>query len=99
MQRMAARVTPIKKISGEAVLECVKLKGRSWILDEVRILDRREQEGTITGSLLGILTFLGGIALLALTFKLAIDMFHQDPQQIFVQPGKTLDISQAAGTL
>ena len=57
------------------------------------------QRGTIAGILLGILVFLGGIALLALTFKLAIDMFTTDPARLFDLQGKTLDLSKAVATL
>ncbi len=57
------------------------------------------QRGTITGILLGILVFLGGIALLALTFKLAIDMFTTDPNKLFGLEAKTLDLSKAVATL
>ena len=57
------------------------------------------QRGTIAGILLGILVFLGGIALLALTFKLAIDMFTTDPTKLFDTGGKTLDLSKAVATL
>jgi len=57
------------------------------------------QRGTIAGILLGILVFLIGIALLAFTFKLAIDMFSTDPQRLFDTGGKTLDLSKAVATL
>ena len=53
-----------------------------------------------TGPILGILTFAGGVALLAFTFKLAIDLFGTDPARLFdLQPGQTLDLSKAGVTL
>lgn len=38
--------------------------------------------GGKVGGLLGILTFLGGVALLLLTFKLAYDQFSLPPDQV-----------------
>jgi hypothetical protein len=62
--------------------------------------DRRNTSGSIAGHLLGILAFLGGIAILVLTFRLAIEMFGTDPAKLFdLQPGKTLDLSKAATIL
>jgi len=76
-----------------------KDKQGDWIANEVHIVESRTK-GSIAGSLLGILTFLVGIALLALTFNLAITMFGVEPSKLFdLQPGKTLDISKAVTML
>ncbi len=46
------------------------------------------------GSVLGILVFLGGVALLLITFRLAYDMFQVPPEKALnLIPGKTLDIN------
>ncbi len=51
------------------------------------------------GSVLGILTFLGGIAMLGLTFKLAYDLFTQSPTQVLgITPGKPLDLGSAGAS-
>jgi len=48
------------------------------------------------GKVIGILTFLGGIALLVLTFKLAFDMFQVPPDQaLHLEKGKVLDVAVA----
>ena len=44
---------------------------------------RSRKAGSIAGTLLGILVFLAGVALLALVFKLAIDMFGVEPSKLF----------------
>lgn len=50
----------------------------------------------LTGSLLGILVFLGGIALLLLTFKMAYEMFTTPPADTLrLQPGKPIDLGSA----
>jgi hypothetical protein len=47
------------------------------------------------GSLTGVAVFLGGIALLGLTFSLAYGMFTRDPADALgLQPGRPLDINQ-----
>lgn len=47
------------------------------------------------GSAVGVLVFLGGIALLGLTFSLAFGMFSKEPADALgLQPGKPLDINQ-----
>jgi hypothetical protein len=69
-------------------------------------LDQEDQEvryvqrGAITGSILGALAFIGGIALMALVFQLAYQMFHVPPTT-WIQPDskKPLDITQAAAGL
>lgn len=57
------------------------------------------QRGSIAGIVLGIIVFLGGIALLALTFDLAIEMFRTDPSTLFGLQGKPLDVNKAVTTL
>jgi hypothetical protein len=67
---------------------------------DVKKRTRSKQRGNITGTVLGILVFLAGAALLALTFKLAFDMFGTDPTRLFgLTPGKTLDLSKAVTLL
>ena len=56
------------------------------------------------GSSLGFVAFIGGIALLLLTFGLAYQMFHTPPNQALnIVPGKTLQLpevgAQFAGVL
>lgn len=54
----------------------------------------------LAGPVFGIITFFVGIAIMAFTFKLAMDMFGQDPRRLFeLDTGKTLDINNAAATL
>ncbi len=61
--------------------------------------DRSTAKPALAGPLFGLLTFLAGIGLLGLTFKLAIDLFGVEPSRLFgLEPGKTLDLSKA-GTL
>ena len=56
----------------------------------------RKDRGSISGSLLGLLVFLGGVALLVFTFKLAYDMFMVPPQEALgVKPKQPLDLGQA----
>ncbi len=55
-----------------------------------------KSRGSISGSLLGLLVFLGGVALLAFTFKLAYQMFIVPPQDALgIKEGKPLDLGQA----
>lgn len=52
------------------------------------------------GALIGFLTFLGGVALLAFTFKLAFDMFSVPPENALGVAGKnTLDVAVAGQSL
>ena len=52
------------------------------------------------GSSLGFIAFLGGIALLLLTFQLAYEMFHIPPSQsLNVVPGKTLQLAEVGAGL
>ena len=49
---------------------------------------------------MGIITFLGGVGLLVVTFKLAYDMFAVPPgQALGIQAGKTLSIDTAGSSL
>lgn len=58
--------------------------------------DVPKNRGSIAGSLLGILVFLGGVALLAFTFKLAYDMFMVPPQNALgVKPKEPIDLGMA----
>lgn len=52
------------------------------------------------GSLLGIGVFLGGVALLVVTFRLAYDMFAVPPSQALgIQSGKPLNVDTAGSSL
>lgn len=54
----------------------------------------------LTGSLLGILVFLGGIALLLFTFRTAYEMFRVPPATALqLQPGKPVDLGLAGSNL
>lgn len=59
----------------------------------------RETRGSISGSVLGVLVFLGGVALLLFTFKLAYDMFMVPPQDALgIKPKQPLDLGAAGST-
>jgi len=46
------------------------------------------------GTLVGLLTFAGGVALLLFTFRLALDMFGTPPAQALnLEKGKPLDVN------
>lgn len=52
--------------------------------------------GSISGSLLGLIVFLAGVALLAFTFNLAYGMFMVPPQDALgVQKDQPLDLGRA----
>ena len=54
----------------------------------------------VPGSLLGILTFLGGVALLLLTFRLAYDLFTVPPQDALgLRGAKELNPAVAGNSL
>lgn len=54
----------------------------------------------LVGTLLGILVFLGGVALILLTFRLAYDMFTVPPAQAMgVKPGKPINFEAAGVSL
>lgn len=56
----------------------------------------RKNRGSISGSVLGLLVFLGGVALLLFTFKLAYDMFMVSPQDALGMKSKQpIDLGQA----
>lgn len=47
------------------------------------------------GAWLGILTFLGGVGLLLLTFSIAYRMFSTPPEQVLsLRPGQTMDLNE-----
>jgi uncharacterized membrane protein len=47
------------------------------------------------GGWLGILTFLGGVALLLVTFRIAYDMFSTPPDQVLkLAPGKEINLNE-----
>lgn len=52
------------------------------------------------GSVLGLLVFLGGVALLLLTFKLAYDMFRIPPEQALqLEKDKAIDVAATGNSL
>jgi hypothetical protein len=52
------------------------------------------------GSVLGLVVFLGGVGLLALTFKLAFEIFQVPPAQALkLKSGETLDIAATGSAL
>jgi hypothetical protein len=52
------------------------------------------------GSLVGILAFLGGVALLLLVFKLAYELFKIPPAQLLgIEGAKKLDLTAATASL
>lgn len=62
---------------------------------ETRVIEKRPQTSW-AGVGVGIVVFIGGIALLLLTFKLAYDMFAVPPDQALqIEPGKPLNIDTA----
>jgi hypothetical protein len=73
--------------------------GKKTASDREEQEPRIEQRGAIAGSVLGVLTFLGGVALYCLTFKLAYTMFSTDPMILFgVTKNKPLDLNGALAT-
>lgn len=59
----------------------------------------RRTRGSVSGSLLGVLVFLGGVALILFTFKLAYDMFMVPPDTALgIKPKQPLDIGIAGQT-
>ncbi|HJP84042.1 MAG TPA: hypothetical protein VJ835_11115 [Fimbriimonadaceae bacterium] len=55
-----------------------------------------KKAGSISGSLLGILVFLGGVCLLLFTFKLAYDLFMVPPQDALgIKPKQPIDLGLA----
>ena len=75
-------------------------KERNLTVDQEDRELRFKQRGAITGNILGALAFLGGIALLLLTFRLAYDMFTVNPSVLFGMNSKApLDLGKAATIL
>jgi hypothetical protein len=61
---------------------------------------KRERSGSGLGGFLGIVVFLGGIALLLYTFKMAYDLFLIPPEDaIKLQRDKALDLNTAGQSL
>jgi hypothetical protein len=53
-----------------------------------------------SGSFIGILVFLGGVALLVLVFKLAYGMFLTPPAKALnIEPGKKMDLNSGISSL
>jgi hypothetical protein len=56
-------------------------------------------ERDVFGSILGILVFLGGVALLVLTFRLAFDMYGVPPERALgLREGEAIDLGMAGQT-
>ncbi|MBN9502562.1 MAG: hypothetical protein J0H02_12365 [Armatimonadetes bacterium] len=56
----------------------------------------RKNRGSISGTVLGLLVFLAGVALIAFTFKMAYEMFMVPPSQALgIKPKQPLDLGQA----
>lgn len=54
------------------------------------------QSRNVTGQVVGLLTFLGGVALLALTFKLAYDLFQLPPATVLgLKENQPIDVQYA----
>jgi nitric oxide reductase large subunit len=54
------------------------------------------KRGSISTSILGVIVFLVGVALLAFTFKLAYDMFMVPPQDALgIKPKQPIDLGMA----
>ena len=52
------------------------------------------------GSFIGILVFLGGVALLVLVFRLAYGMFNTPPAKALnIEPGKKMDLNSGISSL
>jgi hypothetical protein len=65
-----------------------------------RVAKAERPRRDIPGSLLGILTFLGGVALLLLTFRLAYDLFTVPPQDALgLRGAKELNAAAAGNSL
>lgn len=60
-----------------------------------RIMPYRNR-GSVSTSILGVIVFLAGVALLAFTFKLAYDMFMVPPQDALgIKPKQPIDLGMA----
>jgi hypothetical protein len=54
------------------------------------------QSRNVTGQVVGLLTFLGGVTLLALTFKLAYDLFQLPPATVLgLKEDQPIDVQYA----
>ena len=54
----------------------------------------------VLGTFVGLLTFLGGVALMVVVFSLAFQMFTMPPAETLgVQKGKAIDVSVAGANL
>ncbi|RYG42641.1 hypothetical protein EON79_18480 [bacterium] len=58
---------------------------------------KRRRERDWIGSSIGLVVFLGGVALLVIVFRLSYDMFQTPPTvALEIQGGKTLDLGRAS---
>ncbi len=54
------------------------------------------QTRNITGQVIGLLTFLGGVSLLLLTFRIAYELFQRSPADVLgIKPEQAIDVNNA----
>ena len=81
---------PASSAEGTSVSAVPKEKERSR---------KKRRERDWIGSTIGLLVFLGGVALLVLVFRLAYDMFQTPPTMALdIQGGKALDLGKASNS-
>ncbi len=65
-------------------------------MQRARLRKPNRKSGSISATLLGVLVFLAGVALLAFTFKLAYEMFMVPPQDALgIKPKQPIDLGMA----
>lgn len=70
------------------------------ILTEKERRRKRGRQRDWVGSTIGLIVFLGGVALLVLVFRLAYDMFQTPPTvALEIQGGKALDLGKASNSV
>ena len=69
-------------------------------LVETQVSEQIRTERSGTGMTLGVVTFLVGISLLLLTFKLAYDMFSVSPSHVLIMAnGQNVDLGKSGDNL
>jgi hypothetical protein len=54
------------------------------------------QTRNITGQVIGLITFLGGVSLLLLTFRIAYELFQRSPADVLgIKPEQAIDVNNA----
>lgn len=70
--------------------------GKSTLRAKIRHNRRVVQSRNITGQVIGIVTFLGGVVLLLLTFKIAYELFQRSPADVLgIKPNQAIDVNNA----